>query len=283
MKKSVIRGTIRAVVFFLWTLLLVPPYLLLFVLGKMVRRPFVKLWHTGVCFIIGMKVTRYGTPSKSQNLLLAGNHISYLDIPILASLFDITFVAKADVADWPLFGFLAKIAQTAFIERKPSKARQQTIDLQKRIQKSEKLMIFPEGTSSEGEKVLDFKSSLFEMVMEDHMRETTRIQPVTIAYCRTKKKKALTRNERDNFAWYGDMTLAPHLWEVFCLDGVEVDVVFHAPALANDFKSRKELSAWAHSRVQAGLNNLQNVEVYSLAEDERVENVEDDQIQPLTL
>lgn len=106
-----------------------PSYLLIFCLGRHVRRPMVQFWHRGVCALIGMKVTCYGKPSQSKRVLLAGNHVSYLDIPIIASCLDVTFVAKAEVADWPLFGFLAQIAQTAFIERRPSKARKQKPNL----------------------------------------------------------------------------------------------------------------------------------------------------------
>jgi len=256
MSKSIFRGVVRAGMFLLWTGLLVPPYLLIFLLGRKLRRPMVALWHRGVCTMIGMKVTTYGHPSKSQRVLLAGNHISYLDIPILASCLDMTFVAKADVASWPFFGFLAKIAQTAFIERKPSKARLQKKELKKRILTGEKLMIFPEGTSSNGDQVLPFKSALFEMVMEEDLRNICTIQPITIAFSRTHSAQALTQDQRDCFAWYGDITLGPHLWNVFCLPGVEVDVIFHPPAQACDFANRKELAQWTHSRCAVGLSNL---------------------------
>jgi len=256
MKKSFLRGIIRTIAFLGWTLLLVPPYLLIFCLGRHVRRPMVQLWHRGVCALIGMKVTCYGKPSQNKRVLLAGNHVSYLDIPIIASCLDVTFVAKAEVADWPLFGFLAQIAQTAFIERKPSKARKQKVKLKQRILSGERLMIFPEGTSSPGNKVLPYKSALFEMVMENDLRETCLVQPVTLAFCRTRHHQPLNNTERDYFAWYGDMTLAPHLWDVFCLGGVEVDVIFHAPALAADFKDRKALAQWAQNRTSNGLSNL---------------------------
>ncbi|NVK19444.1 MAG: 1-acyl-sn-glycerol-3-phosphate acyltransferase [Methylocystaceae bacterium] len=256
MKTSITRGVIRALFFLSWTVLLVPPYLLIFILGRRIRRPFVNLWHRGVCKIIGMKVKHHGTAYQGKRVLLAGNHISYLDIPILASCHDITFVAKADVAGWPLFGFLARIAQTAFIERKPSKTRQQKVELQQRILDGEHLMVFPEGTSSKGEIVLPFKSSLFEMVMEDHIRSECAIQPVTIAFSRKTDGTALTPDERDSFAWYGDMTLPPHLWRVFCLEGCYVDVIFHSPAMASDFADRKEAAAWVETRVANGLAGL---------------------------
>jgi lyso-ornithine lipid O-acyltransferase len=258
MRPSVFRGIVRTLLFFTWTILLVPPYLLLFILGRWIRRPFVSLWHRGVCALIGMKVNCHGTPYQGPRVLLAGNHVSYLDIPILASCYDLTFVAKADVASWPVFGFLAKIAQTAFIERKPSKARQQKIELKQRILNGEHLMIFPEGTSSKGDCVLPFKSALFEMVMEDDMREHCAVQPVTIAFSKTLTGHALDETTRDNFAWYGDMTLLPHLWNVFCLKGVHVDIIFHSTARAADFTDRKALANWAESRVRGGMDALLN-------------------------
>lgn len=256
MTTSTLRGIVRSFLFASWTLILVIPYLVLYPLGRWIRRPFVKLWHRSACFLIGMKVNTYGSPCEDPRVLLAGNHISYLDIPVLASLFDVTFVAKSEVASWPVFGFLARIAQTAFIERKPSKVRQQKVELKERILSGERLMIFPEGTSSKGETVLPYKSALFEMVCEDDLRDHCLVQPVTISFSRSKDNKPLDSLERDNFAWYGDMTLPPHLWKAFCLEGVNVDVIFHAPARPNEFKNRKELAIWMESRTHAGLRYL---------------------------
>lgn len=264
MTKSALRGITRAVLFLTWTGLLVPPYLLLFMLGRPVRRPFIKLWHRGVCHLIGLKVTRYGTPHQGKRVLLAGNHISYLDIPILASCHDITFVAKSDVAHWPVFGFLARIAQTAFIERTPNKARQQKHDLQDRLLSGEHLMIFPEGTSSAGDSVLAFKTSLFEIAMTPAVRDDCILQPVSLSFCTGPDGRPLTQDQRDLFAWYGDMTLAPHLWRVFCLNGCHVSVIFHPPMRASDFDNRKAASHWVETRVRHGLSSLQGDEKHKL-------------------
>jgi 1-acyl-sn-glycerol-3-phosphate acyltransferase len=251
-----LRGIVRAILFLGWTVLLVPPYLLLYPLGRWVRRPFVSLWHRGVCFIISLRVHQHGHPVKNQKVLLAGNHISYLDIPLLASCLDITFVAKADVAQWPLFGFLAKIAQTAFIERKPSQAKKQKIDLKKRLLSGERLMIFPEGTSSNGEKVLPFKTPLFETVMEEDLKESCLIQPVSLGISANPDGAPIESKHRDGFAWYGDMTLPPHLWAVFCSTGYDVDVIFHPAAKAVDFNNRKDLALWVENRSRAGVNAI---------------------------
>jgi 1-acyl-sn-glycerol-3-phosphate acyltransferase len=272
-----LRGIARTILFLGWTLLLVPPYLIFFPLGRWIRRPFVNLWHRGVCAIISLKVHQHGTPLKSQRVLLAGNHISYLDIPVLASCHDITFVAKADVASWPLFGFLARIAQTAFIERKPSQARKQKAELKQRILSGERLMIFPEGTSSNGSSVLPFKTALFEMVMEENIKDACFIQPVSIGISPNNNGKPLTTEQRDRFAWYGDMTLLPHLWSVFCQRSVDVEVIFHAPAKANDFSDRKELAIWAEDQVTSGLHYINCMSSKPLEESQL-----EDQVLPTT-
>lgn len=251
-----LRGAFFCLCFLIWTALLVPPYLLIFFMGRRIRRPFVGLWHRGACVMTGLRIKKHGTPCPSEKVLLAGNHVSYLDIPVIASCMDVTFVAKADVADWPFFGFLAKIAQTAFIERKPTKAREQKEQLTRRLNDGERIMIFPEGTSSNGEKVLPFKSSLFELALNADIKEDVWVQPVTISFSRHKDGRPLERREQDQFTWYGDMSLLPHLWNVFCIKGCEVDVVFHPPQDPLAFAGRKELCQWAENAVVEGLNEV---------------------------
>lgn len=259
------RAVIRAVLFMLWTGGLLPVYGVLFPFGWRLRRLIVALWHKGVCRICGIRVRRHGVPVSGEDALLVGNHVSYLDIPVLASQKDVTFVAKADVGTWPVFGFLARIAQTAFIERNPSKARKQKLELQHRLIKGENLFIFPEGTSSDGEKVLPFKTTLFQMVIEDGIREHCSVQAVTLAFLHDHKGRKLTREEQDCYTWYGDMTLMPHLWAVFRRKGVLAEVIFHPAVKADDFASRKELAKWAEQQVSDGLHRLKGHPVEAFA------------------
>ncbi|WP_240492856.1 lysophospholipid acyltransferase family protein [Candidatus Terasakiella magnetica] len=234
------------------------PYLLVFPLGWRFRRGFVSLWHKGVCALLFIKIHQQGLPVKDQRVLLAGNHLSYLDIPIIASCLDVTFVAKSDVASWPLFGFLARISQTAFIDRKPSMARLQKNELKERLIKGERILIFPEGTSTNGKNVKPFKTSLFEIAMDEEIREHCMVQPITISPSANKDGSALSSEQRDQYAWYGDMTLLPHLWKVFCQKAMNVDVIFHAPLLASEFPDRKLLANWAECRSRAGLEKVSN-------------------------
>jgi lyso-ornithine lipid O-acyltransferase len=240
------RGSVRMTAFLMWTILLVPLYLLIYPIGRAWRRPFVGLWHRGVCYISGMKVNSHGVLLEGRELLLVGNHISYLDIPVLASCGDITFVAKSEVAGWPLFGFLAKIAQTVFIERNPKKALAQKHSLQKALVEHHRLMLFPEGTSSNGTRVLPYKSALFEMVMDPFVQENGYIQPVTLCY----------GNEES--AWHGDMTLLPHLWQTFCRSHVQVEVIFHDAKPASAFENRKQVCDWSYGLSQEGLKRLRS-------------------------
>lgn len=241
---SKLRGTVRMLVFIIWTFCLVPLYLIVYLVGRPWRRPFVRLWHRGVCYITGMKVYSHGILLEERELLLVGNHISYLDIPVLASCGDMTFVAKSEVGNWPIFGFLAKISQTVFIERNPQKVMQQKKSLQKAMAEHKKLMLFPEGTSSDGTTVLPYKSALFEMVMDQNIKEKCHIQPVTLRY-------------GDNgSAWYGDMTLLAHLWQTLCRSSVRVDVIFHAAKPASTFQNRKDACDWSHHLTSEGLKSL---------------------------
>lgn len=249
---SILRGTAKTVLFLLWCLLLVPPYLVFYALGNWFRQPMISLWHRGVCWLAGIDIRVTGYPCSRDNVLLVSNHVSYLDIPVLRATSNMTFVAKADVADWPLFGFLARIVQTIFIERNPQRAADQKDALQARLTGGEHLMIFPEGTSTDGKTVKQFKSALFQIAMDDHVRDHCHIQPVTIA-CRD-----AIQGQEDLFSWHGDMTLLPHLWTLFCRDGLTVDIFFHAPAPASDFDTRKALCQWAWTTTSRGLEQLQS-------------------------
>lgn len=253
-----IRGFVRIIAFLLVTLVLVPPYLLLFPLGQPVRRRFIYLWNRSVCALAGFKINRQGQPYQAKEVLLVGNHVSYLDIPVLSFCNHMIFVAKSDVAGWPLFGFLAKITQTAFIERNPTRAKEQKDLLQKRLLNGENLMFFPEGTSSDGEGILPFKSSLFEIVADHNVREYCYVQPVTIAFYKHKNGQALSRGEQDQYAWFGDMAMAPHLWNVLCRKGIQVDVIFHPARRADTFEGRKEIASWAATQVHDGLKSLKS-------------------------
>lgn len=210
-------------------------------------------YHGLCCRILGFRVKRYGTPAPRPTLFVA-NHTSYLDIEILGGLIEGSFVAKAEVARWPLFGRLAKLQRTVFIDRRSRRTAQHRDAIRERLDAGDSLILFPEGTSSNGQRVLPFKSALFSAA--DYVRNGVplTVQPVTVSYLRL-DGMPLGRFYRPFFAWYGAMDLAPHLWTMLRLGTVTVTVAFHAPVTLTAFGSRKALAEHCERVVAKGLTD----------------------------
>jgi len=183
------------------------------------------------------------------------NHVSYLDIPVLASLSDGVFVAKSEVRHWPLFGFLSRIAQTVFISRRASRIPQERMAIAGVLSRGDSVFMFPEGSSGCGGNVLPFRAGLMSAAQVDPETPVL-IQPVSIVYGPAMiDRPALTQLERDCYAWYGAMEMAPHLWRVFGRrDGIAVSVQFHTPRSSNEFSDSRLLTRWAEQSVAAGVH-----------------------------
>jgi 1-acyl-sn-glycerol-3-phosphate acyltransferase len=192
----------------------------------------------------GLKIEIAGTPVKDRQTLFVANHVSYFDILALGSLLRASFVAKADVARWPLFGLLARECQTIFIDRKRAAAAHGKNLLADALASGKSLIVFPEGTSTDGAAVLPFKSTLFAAAAD---APDLMVQPVTIELVST------ATGQRDLYAWHGDMTLAPHLWAFAKNGGAHVRVHFHAPHAAAAFADRKALARLCHEAVAGPL------------------------------
>src|SRR5256714_15267935 len=143
-------------------------------------------------------------------VLFPANPVSYLDITIFSSLIAGSFVAKREVAGWPLFGWLAKLQRSVFIDRQVRSTADQRDSIAGRLAAGDALILFPEGTSGDGNRVLPFKSALFSVADQPATGPVT-VQPVSIAYTRL-NSMPIGRRYRPLFAWYGAMPMAPHLW-----------------------------------------------------------------------
>ena len=215
-------------------------------------------YHRYLCWLIGIKVVVRGKPHDGP-CLIAANHTSWLDIPILGSLEPSSFVAKSEVAGWPFFGWLAKLQNTVFVEReRRTRTAEKRNEIHSRISGGDTLILFPEGTSSDGNRVLPFKSALMSVaqlsiVNSDADREDDLlVQPVSVAYMRL-CGLPMGRRFRPFFAWYGDMELFPHLWEAFTLGPIEINVEYHKPVTIREVGNRKALAAYCEDRCRAGL------------------------------
>jgi lyso-ornithine lipid O-acyltransferase len=243
----------RMVVYLAWTLLMMPVQ----AVGLLLRRSWVAefpcFYHRQCCRILGLDIRQIGDRTNARPVLFASNHVSYLDITVLGSLIPGSFVAKSEVAGWPLFGWLAKLQRSVFVDRQVRSTAQQRDAIAGRLAAGDALILFPEGTSGDGNFILPFKSALFSVVFNSE--QPVVVQPVSIAYTRL-DGLPIGRMLRPFFAWYGDMDLAPHVWRLIGLGTIEAAVEFHPPVAVADFASRKALADYCRQRIASGFSQL---------------------------
>lgn len=186
---------------------------------------------------------------------IVSNHLGYLDGIVLASLFPVIFVTKRQVKRWPVIGQLLTLLGIIFVDRENKNDILRVVNrLFKTLRKKTNVLVFPEGTSTNGEKLLPFQSSFFAGPLMAHAA----VVPVTLTYTFIDQQPVSAAN-RNRIYWYGDMSFAPHVWDLLAARRIEVSVEIH-PAietskLQNDSLSRKRLSQVCHdiiARTQVG-------------------------------
>lgn len=246
-------GASRLAVYGLFTLVLMPVQALAVAL-KLPLRTALPLWYHGVCLkILGFDLTVRGTISRDRPTLFVSNHCSYLDITVLGALIPGSFVAKREVGTWPFFGWLAKLQRTVFVDRRPGAARDQRSQIERRLADGDFLILFPEGTSSDGNRVLPFKSALFAAAEVGPEGRPVTVQPVSVA-CTTLDGIPIGRWLRPAYAWYGDMELVSHMWRMVRLGRIGLVVEFHPPVDPRTFGSRKDLARHCRDAVADGMS-----------------------------
>ncbi|MDA5194685.1 lysophospholipid acyltransferase family protein [Govanella unica] len=208
-------------------------------------------YHTVMVRLIGLKITVVGTPEAAGPTLFVSNHVSWLDIPILGAVLPASFIAKREVGNMGAFGTLARLQRTVFIDReRRAQTRAQTDEIAARLSEGGNLILFAEGTSTDGSLVLPFKSALF--AVAEGRDAALRIQPMTIAY-KSIHGLPLTRGTRPIIGWFGDMDLVPHFLAILALGQIGVELRFHAPVDVAAFESRKGLASHCYEAVRGGL------------------------------
>lgn len=226
--RSPTRAIVRALVYLTWTALLIPVQAGALALRLPLRKRLPRFYHATCCRILGIEVQARGAPSADHPVLFVANHASYLDITVLGSLIPGSFVSKAEVADWPFFGLLAKLQRTVFIDRRSAKAASHRDEVGWRLAAGDDLILFPEGTSSDGNRVLPFKSALFSVADPRGRQRPLVVQPVSVAYTHI-DGLPLGREWRPHVAWYGDMEIGDHIFNLIALGRLRVEVTFHPP------------------------------------------------------
>ncbi|RKF17027.1 1-acyl-sn-glycerol-3-phosphate acyltransferase [Roseovarius spongiae] len=254
-------GWLRAV---LRAALIVPLFLgglLLLLLIRLVERPLCGLRRPVTPFIVQgvfrgalallqIRVVTTGAPMTQAGAVVA-NHASWLDILVLNIRKRVYFVSKAEVARWPLIGFMARAVGTVFISRNPGEARAQTALFEQRLLAGHPLLFFPEGTSSDGLRVLPFKSTLFAAFLTPALREALHVQPVTLRYVAPEGQDARF------YGWWGDMDFGPHALMVLAASPQgRVELHYHTPVRVADFADRKALARHVEQVVRSGFAAL---------------------------
>lgn len=212
-------------------------------------RPVSPMISRAVCraalVIIGIRYEVRGEPMRGRGGVVA-NHASWLDIFTLNACQQVCFVAKAEVAHWPAIGWLARAAGTVFITRERGEAVVQKRLLEARIRVGHRLLFFPEGTSTDGLRVLGFKPTLFAAFCGDGSDHAMLIQPVSVVY------RPPPGRERRFYGWWGEMDFGPHLFKTLAEPRQgKVTVIFHDPLRVGDFASRKALAAQCEAVIRA--------------------------------
>ncbi len=246
-----LRASRRGALVVLWTL---PAALLQAVLIRLPGRAkvrFARLYWRVVTGLLGMSVRVVGRKAGSGDagpkrpIVFVSNHSSWLDIPTLGGLLDACFVSKAEVGRWPGIGIVAALGRTVFVSRRPGNIGRERDEMRARLTNGDNLLLFPEGTSSDGSRVLPFRSAFFSILEAPEGGPAPLVQPVSIVYDRLGWLPA-GKAARPIFSWYGGMDLAPHFWRLAQQRGLRATVVFHAPLDPTQFPSRKALAqaAW---------------------------------------
>nr|WP_245404754.1 lysophospholipid acyltransferase family protein [Ancylobacter gelatini] len=223
------------------------------------RRRIPVLYHRAVLALIGIRVRVTGAPVPARPLLLVANHVSWLDICVLGAQFPLCFVAKSEVGRWPGIGLLARLQRTVFVDRTARAATGRAAgEIAGRLGDGDPVVLFAEGTSSDGNRVLAFRSALLGAASRG-AGEHAAVQPLAIAYV-AQGGVSLGRTRRPLVAWYGDMDLAAHLMEVLRRGTLDVELRFGEVI---DAGNRKAAAGEAERRVRAMLARSLNPRVDS--------------------
>ena len=252
MSGSRLLGLTRTIPYLVFTFVMMPIQAVALVVSLPAARRIPLFYHRWAARLLGLRVVTHGTPSAAHPTLFVSNHTSYFDIVVLGSLIEVSFIAKADMINWPLFGRLAKLQRSVFVDRKPSNAGEHAGEIAGRLAAGDSLVLFAEGTNSDGNRLLPFKSALFTVAEQASLDRPLTVQPVSIV-ATALDGMPLGRSLRSVYAWFGDMPLLGHVWEALCLGRLTVTVEFH-PAFAAEGIRRKALAERCHAAVLDGVS-----------------------------
>ena len=262
------RATGILVAFMALTLPLMPVQWLFLRASQRAARRFPNWYHRRVCGLLGIRLHIEGEIPRNAPVLLVSNHVSWLDIPVLSAVAPISFIAKREVGSWPFVSWLAKLQRTIFIDRtKRADIPKVAAVMRRRLAQGDTLVLFAEGTSSDGNRVLPFKSSLLTIVSagSDATNNTqesgeldaqpSQVQTLSVVYTHV-HGVPLGRADRNLIGWYGDMGMGGHAWSLLKAGPIDVTIKISPPVGLDSFSDRKALTRHTENLVRTNVSNL---------------------------
>lgn len=256
-----LRAGLILTVFLGLTLPLMPVQLALVMAKSRWARRLPHWYHGLVCRIVGVRILVEGTVPDGRPALLVSNHVSWLDIPVLSAVVPVSFVAKQEVGTWPFVSWLAKLQRSVFVNREQKGSVSATArTIMDRLHAGDSIVLFAEGTSSDGNGVLPFRTSLFAAAKPSGknaatLEEGVFVQTVALGYTRL-HGLPLGRRQRPHIAWYGDMELAGHVWRLLKHGPLDVHLRLGEPVALKNFTDRKALARYAEERVRTDVAEI---------------------------
>jgi len=251
----------RALLAMLWSFVAMAvqaPLLLLPGRGKVA---FACVYWAGMCRLLGVTVRVVGKPAHrtgdGRPVVFVSNHSSWLDVPVLGSELEACFIAKEEIARWPVIGWIAALGRTVYVRRQRTSTARERDEMRVRLAGGDSLILFPEGTTSDGSRVLPFRSAFLSVAQLSAAPDGKPpiVQPVSVVYDRLAFLPA-GRASRPVFAWYGDMDFGTHFWRLAQHRGLRATVLLHAPLDPIAFPTRKALTLATWNAVADGAATL---------------------------
>ncbi len=247
-----LRWARRVILALLWTLPCAALQTGLLLLPGRGKKWLARVYWAGICRVLGVERRVIGqAASVGRPVLFACNHTSWLDVPVLGGTLEACFVAKAEVGTWPLVRTIAWLGRTVFVSRRPNETGRERDSMRARLLGGDDLILFPEGTSSDGTRVLPFRSPFFAVVEGVGGTVLPLIQPVSIVFDRLDYLPA-RRSTRPVSSWYGDMELGGHFWRLARHRHLRATIILHDPVDPRDHPTRKAIAQAVWTIISAG-------------------------------
>lgn len=243
--------------FMAMTLPLMPVQAVLVATSPRLARRFPHWYHRNVCRLIGVRLDIEGEVVRDRPVLIVANHTSWLDVPVLSAVAPVSFVAKREVGRWPFVSSLARLQRTVFVDRERRLSAEGTAnEIHRRLMQGDAIVLFAEGTSSDGNRVLPFKTALFAAVKPTTARKEIAqdavVQTLSLVYTRL-HGVPLGRADRPLVGWYGDMEMQTHAWQLLKSGPLDVRIRIGPPVPLADYADRKALARSSESAVREGV------------------------------